>query len=150
MPALVQRFAGAVLVQGDLPFARLIDTHKERTDAGKTSILCGLATLAEGLDLPGRYCVHVVIVALPFSVPTSPVERELQEHLGKRYFRERSLPDSQMRLVQMVGRLIRRESDRGRITVLDKRLAETWWGREMRDHLPPFVKRTEQIGDRQA
>lgn len=151
VPSLREHYGDAVLVQREVPFSRLVQLHRERTDAGKTSILCGLATLAEGLDLPGKYCTHVLIVALPFAVPTNPVERELQDSMGfAQYFRERSMPDTQMHLVQMVGRLIRRESDRGRITVLDKRLWEAWWGQKMLKSLPPFHKRKERTGDRQV
>jgi ATP-dependent DNA helicase DinG len=149
IPALQAHFPGQVLSQGDLPFSRLLSTHRRRIDQGRGSILCGLATLAEGLDLPGKYCTHVVIVALPFAVPTSPVELELQELLGKRYFRERSMPDALTHLVQMTGRLLRRETDVGRITVLDRRLRETRWGREMLFSLPPFKKRVEHPEDRQ-
>jgi len=147
-PFLRERFGEAVLVQRELAFGRLIEAHKRRVDAGQTSILCGLATMAEGVDLPGKYCVHVMIVALPFSVPTSPVERELQIELGDRYFRERVLPDCLTHLIQMVGRLIRREGDQGRITVFDPRLNATRWGREMLKALPPFQKRTEKPWDR--
>jgi ATP-dependent DNA helicase DinG len=150
LPFLKTRFGEAVLAQGMMALSKLLQTHRENSDAHKTSILCGLATMAEGLDLPGHYCGHVVILALPFAVPTSPVERELQEAMGKAYFYERALPDSQTHLVQMVGRLIRRESDRGRITVMDKRLWDTAWGRKMLDALPPFLKRAEILGDRRV
>lgn len=147
-PVLRKRFEDAVLVQREMAFGKLIATHKRRIDEGQTSILCGLATMAEGLDLPGKYCEHVMIVALPFSVPTTPVERELQLELGDRYFRERALPDCLTRLVQMTGRLIRREGDRGRITVFDPRLTITRWGRELLWALPPFEKRTDKPWDR--
>lgn len=149
-PILREKFGDAVLVQGEKAFGRLIETHKSRVDAGQTSILCGLATMAEGLDLPGKYCVHVMVVALPFTVPTSPVERELQLELGDRYFRERAMPDCLTRLIQMVGRLIRRESDQGRITVFDPRLNATPWGRDLLRALPPFKKRTEKPWDRRS
>lgn len=133
---------GAVLVQNDMGVKELVKVHKGRIDAGKGSILCGMATLAEGLDLPGSYCTHVVICALPFSVPTSPVERELQEELGKDYFNKRALPDALTKLIQMTGRLMRRESDRGRITVFDKRLHTTRWGRRLLDAMPNFKRNT--------
>lgn len=147
-PLLKKRFGKAVLVQGEMAFAKLVQAHKARSDLKQTSILCGLATLAEGLDLPGHYCVHVMIVALPFTVPTSPVEMELQRELGDKYFRERSLPDALTHLIQMVGRLIRREGDKGRITVFDTRLMSTRWGRDMLRALPPFYSRYSFKKDR--
>jgi ATP-dependent DNA helicase DinG len=140
-PCLRQKFGSKVLCQDDLGIKELIKEHKTRVDGGAGSILCGLATLAEGLDLPGNYCTHVVIIALPFTVPTSPVERELQDVLGKDYFMKRSLPDALIKLTQMVGRLMRRESDRGRITVFDKRLSGTRWGEKMLNALPEFRRK---------
>jgi ATP-dependent DNA helicase DinG len=141
LPTLRAKFGNRVLAQGDMGIKELIAEHRRRRDAGEGSILCGLATLAEGLDLPGHYCTHVIICALPFTVPTSPVEQELQEMMGRDYFALRAMPDALVRLVQMVGRLMRRESDRGRITVFDKRLFYTRWGRRMLDALPDFRRK---------
>lgn len=144
---LKAKFKAAVLVQGDKPFKNLITEHKENVDKGKASIICGLATMAEGLDLPGNYCTNVLITGLPFSVPSHPVEQELQEELGTKYFEQRALPDALTRLIQMVGRLMRRETDRGRIVVFDNRLAKTRYGQKMIGALPPFSKRFEATGD---
>lgn len=135
----------AVLIQGDVSINALLEKHKKRVAMGLTSVLVGMATMAEGLDLPGKLCEHVIILALPFSVPTDPVEQELAEVLGSKYFGERSLPDAMTRLLQMVGRLLRRESDRGRITVFDRRLASTSYGRKMLAALPPFKKIIEPV-----
>lgn len=150
MPAIRAQFGSMVLAQGDMAFKELIAKHKERVDSGKGSILCGLATMAEGLDLPGQYCVHVCITQLPFAVPTSPVESEMREVLGEdNYFMQRSLPDMLTKLTQMVGRLMRRPTDRGRITVFDKRLSRnSMWGNMLLNALPPFKIRREQVGDR--
>ncbi len=134
-----------VLVQGDMSMKALLEQHKRRVASGLSSVLVGMATLAEGLDLPGRLCEHVVILALPFAVPTDPVEQELAEVLGNRYFGERSLPAAMTRLLQMVGRLLRRETDRGRITVFDRRVASTSYGRKMLAALPPFKKIIEPM-----
>ncbi|MNR71385.1 putative ATP-dependent helicase DinG [compost metagenome] len=146
VPKLRRHFGDdAVLVQGEHVMPVLRELHETRVKAGKGSILVGAATLAEGLDLPGKLCEHVIIISLPFAVPTDPVEQELQEMLGKDYFSRRSLPDAMVRLVQMVGRLIRRESDRGRVTIYDRRLASTSYGRKMLEQLPPFEKIIEKL-----
>lgn len=147
LPMLRKHHGKAVLAQGDQSFKLLIQEHKDRVDRGQYSILCGLATMAEGLDLPGNYCTNVIITALPFSVPTNPVEQELQEVLGDKYFEQRALPDALVKLIQMVGRLVRRESDRGRIIVCDNRLIKTKYGRKMIAALPPFEKRYEKPSD---
>lgn len=142
VPMLKERFPGKVLVQGELGIKELLSRHRAAIDAGEGSILCGLATLAEGLDLPGAYCTHVMICALPFVAPNNPVEQELQEKMGRDYFEKKALPDTLVKLVQMVGRLMRRETDRGRITFFDKRLVRTRWGQKLLDALPPFKRRT--------
>lgn len=144
---LRERFGDAVLVQGSMPIATLTEAHHSRVDAGELSILCGLDSLAEGLDLPGQYCTHVIIVALPFTPPVSPVERRYHSILRNRYFPERAMPEAMLKLKQMVGRLLRSETDRGRITVLDSRLASTRWGRQMIGSLPPFRVEEEEVVD---
>lgn len=149
LPALRDAFGERVYAQGQMGIRELVREYRARRENGQGALLCGLATLAEGLDLPGSLCTHVIICALPFSVPTSPIERELAEQMGpRRHFDERVLPDTLVRLVQMVGRLMRRETDRGRITIFDKRLRETRWGRKLLVALPPFRRedvRPEQL-----
>ena len=145
-PKLKARFGERkVRVQGEATVKMLVREHCSDIDRGEGAILAGVATLAEGLDLPGKYCTHVVIVSLPFAVPTDPVEQELSDQLGNKYFGERALPDAMVRLTQMVGRLLRRESDRGRVTIFDRRLATTSYGRQMLNALPPFQKVIEPL-----
>jgi ATP-dependent DNA helicase DinG len=144
VPMLRKLYPGMVFCQREAGIEVLVREHKKRITAGHGSILCGLATMAEGLDLPGSFCTHVIICTLPFVAPTSPVEQELAEILGQRYFGERALPDALIKLIQMVGRLMRRETDRGRITVFDKRLLYSTWGRRMLRALPNFAMRCER------
>lgn len=137
-PALQEVYGDALLLQGQAPMSSLVKRHRARIDAGQGSILAGVATLSEGLDLPGKYCEHVCITALPFAVPTTPIEQELQDALGDGYFGKRSLPAATVRLIQMVGRLVRRETDSGRVTMFDSRLRTTGYGRSMLKALPPM------------
>ena len=137
-PLLQRKFGGAVRFQGDKQVKLLVQDHKAAIDAGQGSVLVGLASLAEGLDLPGKYCTHVLINALPFSVPTSAVEKEMQKRMGPSYFERRALPEAHRKLTQACGRLVRRESDTGRITIFDKRLSTMPYGRRMLRALPPF------------
>ena len=62
------------LMQGMESKGNLIAKHKARIDAGARSVLIGLSSLAEGVDLPGAYCTTVVIAKLSFAVPTNPLE----------------------------------------------------------------------------
>jgi ATP-dependent DNA helicase DinG len=139
--ALPDEVRAQVLMQGVCSRRQLIARHRSCIDSGRTSVLFGLAALAEGVDLPGEYCTHVICAKLPFSVPDSPVElarREWIEAQGRSAFLERSVPEVGMRLAQAVGRLLRRDEDSGTVTVLDPRLGNTHWGRTLLRGLPPF------------
>jgi ATP-dependent DNA helicase DinG len=138
---LPAQLGNSILWQGDGSRESLIATHKQRIDLGGGSVLAGLHSFAEGLDLPGDYCSLVLITRLPFEYPDHPVPNErkrLAEAEGKNYFAEYVLPDTTVRLIQMVGRLLRRESDRGRILCYDSRLWQHNFGRKMLEDLPPF------------
>jgi ATP-dependent DNA helicase DinG len=127
--------------QGDTQKRRLVEQHCERIDAGKPSYLMGLRSFAEGLDLPGAYCRHVIICKLPFSVPDDPLYQALSEYLerdGKNPFFTVALPDAALRLVQACGRLIRSDDDFGRITLLDRRIVSARYGRDLIRSLPPY------------
>jgi ATP-dependent DNA helicase DinG len=134
-------FEAALRVQGDAAKQALIDAHRQAVDAGERSILVGLASFAEGLDLPDDYCRHVIIVKLPFAVPEDPLDQamaEWAEARGKNAFFDISVPDAALRLVQACGRLIRHEGDFGRITLLDRRIVTQRYGRALLDSLPPY------------
>ena len=130
-----------VLRQDDYPKHKLIEQHRNTVDSGRRSVIFGLASLAEGLDLPGKYCDHVIIAKLPFSVPNDPVtetESEWYESSGKNYFMEVSVPEAALKLVQASGRLLRTESDEGTITLLDNRVLTKRYGKAIVNTLPPY------------
>ena len=130
-----------VLIQGNLSKQETLNKHKQRVDDGETSVLFGLASFAEGVDLPGAYCEHVVIAKIPFAVPDDPVEAALSEWIearGGNPFMEIAVPDASLRLVQACGRLLRTESDRGTITLLDRRVVTQRYGKAILNALPPF------------
>jgi ATP-dependent DNA helicase DinG len=130
-----------ILRQNDMSKQALIDLHRKRIDKDQQSIVFGLASLAEGIDLPGQYCSQVIIAKLPFSVPNEPVDAALAEWLeakGRNPFMEISLPDASQKLIQACGRLIRTETDTGRVTLMDKRVLTKRYGRQLLNALPPF------------
>lgn len=130
-----------LLVQGEGSKQALLAEHRRRIDDGQPSYLFGVASFSEGLDLPGDYCRHVVIVKLPFSVPDDPVDQaiaEWAEAQGRNPFYEISVPDASLKLVQACGRLIRSESDYGTISMLDKRIVTQRYGKALIQSLPPF------------
>ena len=135
-----------ILMQGMFSKQETLNRHRERIDQGEGSVLFGLASFAEGVDLPGRYCEHVLIAKIPFAVPDDPVEASLAEWIERNKgnaFMEVSVPDAALRLVQASGRLLRKETDTGRITIFDRRLVSKRYGKRMLQSLPPFRQRIE-------
>ena len=132
-----------ILIQGQYSNREMIRLHKERIDQGKTSILFGLASFAEGVDLPGDYCRHVIIAKLPFAVPNDPLQEALAEWIelqGGNSFFDIALPLASLRLIQASGRLLRTESDTGVVSILDKRLLTKRYGKQLLNALPPFTR----------
>lgn len=130
-----------ITTQDDMAKGEVLRHHCQRIDDGKASVLFGVASFAEGIDLPGRYLDHVVITRLPFAVPDDPIEASLAEWVTQRGgnpFMEITVPDASVRLVQAVGRLLRTESDTGRVTILDRRIVSRRYGQLLLDALPPF------------
>ena len=142
-PAL-RRF---VSVQGENSIAQTVEQHRHRIESGNYSALFGLHSFAEGLDLPGEACTQVVIARLPFIPPHSPVQKAHEEWIkksGGNGFTDLSVPNASLRLVQAAGRLLRSETDRGRVVVLDRRLVSgNSYGRLMLDALPPMTRKID-------
>jgi ATP-dependent DNA helicase DinG len=131
----------AIWVQDTLSKTALLERHKEHVDRGEPSVIMGLASFAEGIDLPGAYCAHVVIAKLPFAVPDNPLEAahaELLQREGRNPFMEISVPDAAIKLVQASGRLLRTETDSGQITLLDNRVVTKAYGRSILASLPAY------------
>ncbi|CAH9067058.1 ATP-dependent DNA helicase DinG [Pseudoalteromonas holothuriae] len=135
-----------ILVQGEQSRDSLLTQHKKNIDTGKGSILFGTQSLSEGLDLPGKYLENLIITKIPFAVPTSPIEEaqaEFVQSKGGNPFLSITVPDAAKKLVQSCGRLLRKESDHGRITILDRRLVTKRYGKAMLDTLPPFKRQID-------
>lgn len=144
--SLSQHWQEMILMQGDHSKQAMINQHKKAIEQGEGSILFGLASFAEGVDLPGDYCRHVVIAKLPFSVPDDPVEASLSEWVeskGGNPFMEIAVPDASIKLVQSCGRLLRSESDTGTITILDKRLVSKRYGKALLAALPAYQQKLD-------
>lgn len=140
---LDDEFSQKLLMQGELGKTEILKTHKIRVEEGVQSIIFGLASFAEGVDLPGDLCAHVVVVKIPFSVPDDPVDATYSEWLesqGRNSFEEVSIPDAILKLYQACGRLIRTEEDTGLVSILDTRLLSKRYGAKIIDSLPPFKR----------
>jgi ATP-dependent DNA helicase DinG len=138
---LAPRFESELLIQGVMSKAEILDAHRHRIDSGKSSTIFGLASFAEGVDLPGDYCGHVIIAKLPFSAPDDPIDAahaELLESAGRNPFMVLTVPSAALRLLQACGRLLRTETDSGIITLLDRRIVTKRYGRAILDTLPRY------------
>lgn len=138
---LPREWRDRVLCQDDYQKAQLLKYHRQRVDNGEGSLIFGLASFAEGVDLPGKYCTHVLIAKIPFAVPNDPIEMTLSEWIeqqGMNAFMTLAVPDAAFRLVQASGRLLRNETDTGQITLFDERLVNRRYGNAILDSLPPY------------
>lgn len=132
-----------ILIQGDNSKQEMLVQHKRKIDDGEGSILFGLASFSEGVDLPGDYCRHVIIAKLPFAVPDDPIESALSEWVesrGGNPFMDITVPDASLKLVQACGRLLRTETDTGKISLLDRRILTKRYGKAILNSLPPFTQ----------
>jgi ATP-dependent DNA helicase DinG len=130
-----------LLVQGDQPRYRLVELHRKRIDGGERSVLVGLQSFAEGLDLKGDYLTQVHIHKIAFPPIDSPVvitEGEWLKSLNRYPFEVQSLPSASFNLIQQVGRLIRSHSCHGEVVIYDKRLLTKSYGKRLLNALPVF------------
>lgn len=138
---LSAKWQGIVTLQDDLPKSMLIGHHKDRMEGGAGSTLFGLASLAEGVDLPGNYLTHLVIAKLPFGTPDDPITATLSQWLEQKRlnpFQLVTLPSAIIRLVQACGRLVRNENDTGTIWFMDRRIVEKRYGKSVMRSLPNY------------
>jgi len=138
---LPEALQARILKQGDQSKGDILKQHCKRVDANCQSVIFGLETFSEGVDLARKYNTKLILTKLPFAVPDTPVLRALSEWITQRGgnpFAQISVPDAARIMEQGVGRLIRSEDDYGTVVVLDTRLWTTNYGRAILKGLPPF------------
>ncbi|NLO20797.1 MAG: DEAD/DEAH box helicase family protein [Syntrophomonadaceae bacterium] len=107
--------------------------------ASKDSVLLGLETFWEGVDVKGDSLRCVVIAKLPFRSPSDPFCMAADKNCRfqrRNSFQHFMLPDGAMRFKQGTGRLIRSETDRGVVVVLDHRLEKSSYGKTFKNSIP--------------
>src|SRR5215204_683852 len=151
----VESFAAALaqlpyelLVQGDDVPARLAARFRDEV----ASVLVATRTFFEGFDVPGEALSLLVLDRLPFPRPDDPLLAERGrrvEAAGASRFAEVWLPAAAVSLQQALGRLVRSETDRGVMAVLDRRLADAGYRAGLLASLPP-ARLTRSMDDVRA
>lgn len=121
--------------QGDMPRRLLLENFVR----AERAVLFGTDSFWEGVDVAGDKLRAVIIVKLPFKVPTEPIIQARMEMLtkkGKDPFHEYNLPQAIVKFKQGFGRLIRGKQDRGAIVILDTRLLHKPYGKLFLASLP--------------
>ena len=109
----------------------LLETFRETDRA----VLLGTRAFWEGVDVPGEALSVLVIVKLPFDVPSDPIIAARSETFEDPFY-QYALPEAILRFRQGFGRLIRTQTDRGVVIVLDKRVLTKRYGHFFIESLP--------------
>lgn len=112
----------------------------------KGGIILGANSFWEGIDFSLPNLDLIIMTKLPFDPPKRPIveaKYRYLETLGKNPFYEEAIPQAGMRLRQGLGRLLRTETDRGVIVLLDNRLLRASYSQELLDYLPNGLQAEE-------
>jgi len=131
-----------LLVQGEQPRGELLEQFRQQNNA----VLIATGSFWEGVDVAGENLSMVIIDRLPFSSPFDPVIQARTDYIkrqGRDPFQQLQVPEAVISLKQGAGRLIRTETDRGVLVVLDPRLINRRYGERFIQSLPPFSRTRE-------
>ncbi len=132
-------------VQGSMSKTGLLERFRGTSNA----VLFATASFWQGVDVQGEQLSCVIIDKLPFAVPTDPIVAARAKFIddnGGRSFFDYSVPQAVISLKQGIGRLIRSNSDRGVIAILDPRLRTKGYGRDFLNSLPR-MRITSELAD---
>jgi ATP-dependent DNA helicase DinG len=125
------------LLQGTGPRHALLDEFR----ATPNCVLFATAAFWQGVDVPGEQLSCVIIDKLPFAVPTDPVVQARSQAVndaGGNAFMDYQVPQAALTLKQGFGRLLRTQSDRGLLAILDVRITASRYGQVFFDSLPDY------------
>jgi len=120
----------------------LLDTFRNTERA----VLLGTRSFWEGVDVPGEALSVLMIVKLPFDVPSDPIIAARSETFEDPFY-QFALPEAILRFRQGFGRLIRTQTDRGVVAILDKRVLTKRYGHFFLESLPRCESRQGALAD---
>jgi ATP-dependent DNA helicase DinG len=126
------------------PRTKMVEAFKADVD----SVIFGADSFWQGVDVPGEALSNVIIVRLPFSVPSHPLLEARLEDLRRRGgnpFVDYQVPEAVIKLKQGFGRLIRSRSDKGIVVILDPRVLTKPYGRTFLNSLPECPRVVENV-----
>ena len=124
-----------ILPQGRYPRHYIIKSFKENN----SQVIFGTVSFWEGVDIRGDDLRYLIMMKLPFPVPSEPVTAARSELMRKNNvnpFFNYSLPRAVIRFKQGFGRLIRSRQDKGMIVAFDNRLLQKSYGKVFLKSLP--------------
>ncbi len=123
--------------QGRAAPAELLEHFMASTNG---PVLFGTRSFWEGIDVPGEQLSLVIIDKLPFLYQRDPLIEARENNIranGGNPFMDLAVPEATLALKQGVGRLIRSETDRGVIAILDSRINKAGYATRILRSLPP-------------
>jgi len=103
-----------------------LQEFKDYSDIGAVFLGVTGGSFGEGIDLPGKYLKGVVVVGIPLDSPDLETQAliEYYEKMFGAGWNYGYLFPAMNRVIQACGRVVRSESDRGAVVLLDERF--TW------------------------
>lgn len=135
--AMRERLGVEILLQGEDSIGAL----QERFTAAQSTCLFGSLSFWQGVDIAGPSLSLVIIDRLPFPHRNDPLalaRQEAADRAGRNGFMEVSASHAALLLAQGSGRLLRSDTDRGMVAVLDRRLATKRYGKFLIDSMQRF------------
>lgn len=129
------------------------DKIAKRFRLAKNAILLGSQSFWEGIDFPGEQLSLLIITRIPFESPKNPTthyRNSLLKAAGISPFNADTLPKAILKLKQGFGRLIRTETDRGIVLMLDERVVNSPYASKVQqafpEKLPKLILPNQQLG----